>query len=241
MGRGLGLGFGRLHSRPPLADVPVMTSEAETIDLTVTIASGSVTIYWGDGTSDAYTGAATPSHTYTDGLDSHQIRFAGALNQITKLYCYSNSITALGAGFAQMTALTELKPYNNQITNVSPLSGLTGLTILDLYNNQITNVSPLSGLTGLTYLRLNNNQITTFGTTLTALLSLGILHLQNNGLSQALVDQCLDDIADTIGSRPVSATFKINGSNAAPSEDGCDDFDTIVAHGWDVYVTGNCE
>jgi len=49
--------------------------------------------------------------------------------------------------------------YWNQLSNITPLSGLTNLTHLCLEHNQISDISPLSGLTSLNGLYLYDNQI----------------------------------------------------------------------------------
>ncbi|NET61757.1 MAG: leucine-rich repeat domain-containing protein, partial [Symploca sp. SIO2E6] len=49
---------------------------------------------------------------------------------------------------------------NNEIADISPLSGLTNLTGLVINNNNITDISPLLRLTNLSFLELGNNQIT---------------------------------------------------------------------------------
>ena len=48
---------------------------------------------------------------------------------------------------------------SNEISNLSPLSGLTNLTVLNLWNNLISDVSALSNLTNLTELWLGGNLI----------------------------------------------------------------------------------
>ncbi|MCH7550036.1 MAG: TonB-dependent receptor, partial [Candidatus Krumholzibacteriota bacterium] len=58
-----------------------------------------------------------------------------------------------------MVALTKLELNDNQISDVSPLSSLKALRSLELSNNQISDVSPLSNLTALTTLTLKNNLI----------------------------------------------------------------------------------
>ncbi len=58
-----------------------------------------------------------------------------------------------------LSTRTELSLNNNQITDLTPLSGLTNLTALNLEENQIADLTPLSGLTNLTTLNLANNQI----------------------------------------------------------------------------------
>ena len=70
----------------------------------------------------------------------------------------SNDISNLSP-LSGLTNLTTLLLQANSITDVSPLSGLTNLTTLRLYANSITDVSPLSGLTRLELLNLSTNSI----------------------------------------------------------------------------------
>ena len=49
--------------------------------------------------------------------------------------------------------------YTNDVSDLSPLSGMTELRWLDVSNNLIWDISPLSGLTELGGLALNNNAI----------------------------------------------------------------------------------
>ncbi|HEY9609054.1 leucine-rich repeat domain-containing protein, partial [Allocoleopsis sp.] len=58
-----------------------------------------------------------------------------------------------------LTNLTHLDLNSNQISDITPLSGLTNLTHLDLNSNQISDITPLFGLTELHYLYLDNNPI----------------------------------------------------------------------------------
>ena len=80
--------------------------------------------------------------------------------------------------------LAELNLNNNQIIDISHLSGLTNLEDLNLGNNQIsdTGVSYLSGLTNLTDLHLGNNQISDI-TAIDSLTNLDFLHLATNQIS----------------------------------------------------------
>jgi small GTP-binding protein len=59
----------------------------------------------------------------------------------------------------ELTDLEELSLHNNQLTDVSGLSGLSALTTLYLNFNQLLDVSGLSGLSALTTLHLNFNQL----------------------------------------------------------------------------------
>ena len=70
----------------------------------------------------------------------------------------SNDISDLSP-LSGLTNLTTLWLDDNNLSDVSPLSGLTNLTTLGLYFNDITDVSPLSGLTNLTTLGLSDNSI----------------------------------------------------------------------------------
>ncbi|MXZ09696.1 MAG: hypothetical protein F4Y79_09650, partial [Gemmatimonadetes bacterium] len=70
----------------------------------------------------------------------------------------SNEISDLSP-LSGLTNLTGLSLHNNLISDVSALSGLNKLELLYLYDNYISDVSALSGLTKLTHLSLQNNLI----------------------------------------------------------------------------------
>ena len=65
------------------------------------------------------------------------------------------------AGLECATGLWTAELFDNQISDVSPLSDLTTLINLFLDGNQISDVSPLSGMTALVLLSLGQNQIRT--------------------------------------------------------------------------------
>jgi len=71
---------------------------------------------------------------------------------------------------------------SNEISNLSPLSGLTRLEYLDLGSNLISDMSVLSGLTSLTYLDLYDNFISDVSA-LSNLTNLTSLDLYNNIIS----------------------------------------------------------
>jgi hypothetical protein len=82
--------------------------------------------------------------------------------------------------------LTSLNLYNNQVSDITPLSGLTNLTYLDLYHNQyINDISPLSGLTNLMYLDIGANQIIDISW-LSGLTNLNELRLHHNQITDIL-------------------------------------------------------
>ena len=101
--------------------------------------------------------------------------------RVVILTAYEMGIGSL-AGLECATGLRNAWLDGNQISDVSPLSGLTALETLSLGQNQISDVSPLSDLTALGSLHLSDNQISSVSALagLTALESLG---LRNNQIS----------------------------------------------------------
>lgn len=83
---------------------------------------------------------------------------AADLSELTFLDARFLGITTL-EGIQHCTNLTELRLFGNEITDISPLSGLVKLTILHLDSNLISDIDALSNLTNLTMLMMNNNQI----------------------------------------------------------------------------------
>ena len=79
----------------------------------------------------------------------------------------------------KLSALTNLSLFNNQISDIKPLSNLTNLTNLSLSFNQISDIKPLSNLTNLTSLYLLSNQISDIKT-LSNLTNLTNLNLFSN-------------------------------------------------------------
>ena len=92
----------------------------------------------------------------------------------------SNEISNLSP-LSGLTSLEVLNLGSNDISDVSPLSDLTNLTTLFLDNNWLSDVSPLSGLTNLTTLSLNNNNISNVSP-LSGLTNLTTLSLDNNNI-----------------------------------------------------------
>ncbi|MBC1388604.1 LPXTG cell wall anchor domain-containing protein, partial [Listeria innocua] len=71
---------------------------------------------------------------------------------------------------------------NNQVSDLTPISGLTNLETLHLNNNQISDLGPLSALTNLRNLLMDNNQVSDL-TPLSGLTNLETLQLNNNQIS----------------------------------------------------------
>ncbi len=91
----------------------------------------------------------------------------------------SNDITDLSP-LSGLTRLTELHLHRNMIYDISPLSGLTELTVLDISANfYISDISPLSDMTRLRTLNLYTNEISDLSP-LASLTDLRWLRLSNN-------------------------------------------------------------
>ena len=96
-------------------------------------------------------------------------------------FANSNEISNLSP-LSGLARLEYLNLGSNLISDVSVLSGLTSLTYLDLYDNYISDVSALSGLTNLTSLDLYNNLISNVSV-LSSLTRLESLFLEQNSIS----------------------------------------------------------
>ncbi len=68
------------------------------------------------------------------------------------------AVTSL-EGLQYAKNLSELYLDSNNISNISPLSGMANLRLVDLSGNQISDLRPLSGLTKLTLLCIQCNQV----------------------------------------------------------------------------------
>ena len=91
----------------------------------------------------------------------------------------SNDITDLSP-LSGLVKVTELHLHRNMIYDISPLSGLTELKILDVSANfYISDISPLSGMTRLRTLNLYTNEISDLSP-LAGLTDLRWLRLSNN-------------------------------------------------------------
>ncbi len=82
-------------------------------------------------------------------------------------------------GFNYATNLTGLNLNDNEISDISPLSGLTKMYSLTLSNNHISDISPLAGLTNLKWVYLGGNQISDISP-LSGLPNLEWLYLNSN-------------------------------------------------------------
>ncbi len=88
-----------------------------------------------------------------------------------------------------LTGLVNLTYYlllhSNQVSDISSLAGLTNLTQLGFSSNQVSDISPVAGLTSLTELQFSNNQVTDISP-VAGLTSLNWLILSSNQVSDIL-------------------------------------------------------
>ncbi len=91
-------------------------------------------------------------------------------------------------GLEFATNLSSLKLRNNNITDISPLSGLTNLESLDFTANNITDISPLSSLTNLESLDFTANNITDISPLLGSKFWTWWLDLRENPLSVSSIN-----------------------------------------------------
>ncbi|CCH53979.1 putative serine/threonine-protein kinase pats1 [Fibrisoma limi BUZ 3] len=109
----------------------------------------------------------------------------GQLTQLTRLYLYDNQLTILPESIGQLTQLTRLSLHDNQLAVLpESISQLTQLTSLSLHDNQLA-VLPesISQLTQLTELDLSTNQLTVLPESIGQLNQLTRLDLHTNQLT----------------------------------------------------------
>jgi len=99
-------------------------------------------------------------------------------NGATELYLSNDQISDLSS-LTGLTNLERLYLSNNQISDLSPLTELTNLEWLDLSGNPITDLSPLKGLTNLKRLFFSNNPISDLSP-LAGLTNLEFLYFYDN-------------------------------------------------------------
>ena len=126
------------------------------------------------------------------------------------LYLWGNNISDVSP-VTGLTQLDNIALWGNNISDVTPLAELTQLRELSLGDN-ISDVSPLAELTQLTNLYLRNNNISDV-TPLAELTQLTNLHLGNNNISDVsplvgldLVGTQSDEVGLSLEGNPLSYT-----------------------------------
>jgi len=155
---------------------------SKSINLRALAGTDNITIDWGNGTQQTYSGKGTETNiiarvtygdteTYTVNIRSesgNDITYLSCLQKelktldvsnnpaLTTLDCYGNSLTGLDV--SKNTELTYLRCDQNQLTTLD-LSKNTALTTLYCYDNRLTSLD-VSNNTALTDLRCSNDSLT---------------------------------------------------------------------------------
>ncbi|MBW5448637.1 hypothetical protein GE107_21555 [Cohnella sp. CFH 77786] len=87
-----------------------------------------------------------------------------------------------GMDIFEGSSLKRLYLSNNNISDISSLSGITSLQVMDIGNNQITRIAAINGMTNLVWLNLGFNQITDISP-IAGLLNLKSLFIGNNQIN----------------------------------------------------------
>ncbi|MCA1031425.1 leucine-rich repeat domain-containing protein [Bacillus timonensis] len=107
------------------------------------------------------------------------------MKRLTFLFAAYYDIQSL-SGLEYAINLEDLIIFNNQVSDLSPISGLTNLRYIDMEENQISDISTLSQLTNLTGLWMSNNPISDL-TVLSHLNQLEVLSVNNTHIEDISV------------------------------------------------------
>jgi len=99
------------------------------------------------------------------------------VDTITELQVPDEGISDL-TGIENLANLSWLNIFNNNVSNLSPLSGMMSLLVLHMNMNDISDLTPIAGLTNLDQLTVGQNPITNL-TPLSGLTKLHVLRLND--------------------------------------------------------------
>ena len=177
-----------------------------------------ITVDWGDGNSNEYSGAGARSHDYA-GAGTWSIKITNYLN-LTTFNCGDNKLGCVAGEIGKMTNLTSLYLYSlaNVTTGAGEIGALTNLTDLNLRSlaNVTIGAGEIDSLVKLqTCILISSDNIaiqTAFPATIRTI-------RYENGLSQPNVDAVLAGLyADWATFTYATPTLDIAGDgNAAPS------------------------
>jgi hypothetical protein len=264
-----GLEFRRRLSRPATETGKVLLysdqSSPGNFELEIACPAGkSLTVYWGDGSSDAWVCDGTRNavtHTYTT-AGQYPIAVVGDVYDITQIQCTETEAYGDIAVFSGLTSLTYLSLYATSVSgDISAVSGLTSLTALSLGATSVSgDISAVSGLTSLTVLSLTSTSVSGDISAVSGLTSLTTLSLHTNtgrnltytsggslpawagadirissiGLDSSEVDAWLNDFDDDLTG--ADGALNIAGDNAARTSASDAAKTAINADGWALTV-----
>ena len=119
---------------------------------------------------------------------------AADMLKLTFLSAYNRGIDGL-TGLEYATNLMELYLHDNQISDISLISGLVNLTRLSVYQNQISDITAISELVNITKLYLSYNLISDISA-LSKLTNLAYLDLRSNPLNSDAFDVYIPQIVE---------------------------------------------
>lgn len=209
----------------------------------------SVTLHWGDGSSDevvgqdavlitetsSYSGAATYTFSVTGDVTeltwiqinsqafvSGDISKWSILTNLISIQIYDTAVSGDVSGWSALTLLTTLSGYRTNISgDISGWSTLTAMTGLQIFDTNVSgDVSGLNTLTSLTVIRIDGTDVT-WDTTATWVATSITIQFNDCAWTAQMVDNSLASFAAT----PVTGcTINIAGDNAARTSGSDSDF-----------------
>ena len=112
----------------------------------------------------------------------------GNLTNLSYLALWNNQLTSIPAAIGNLTSLSDLNLGNNQLSTLpAEIWNLTNLSSLNLYHNQLTSIpAAIANLTSLSSLNLRDNQLTSIPLEIWNLTNLDWLNLEGNQLTGSI-------------------------------------------------------
>ena len=112
----------------------------------------------------------------------------GNLTNLSYLALWNNQLTSIPAAIGNLTSLTSLNLGDNQLSTLpAEIWNLTNLSSLNLYHNQLTSIpAAIANLTSLSSLNLRDNQLTSIPLEIWNLTNLDWLNLEGNQLTGSI-------------------------------------------------------
>ena len=156
---------------------------------------GSITVTWGDGTTQVLTSGVATNKTFnasTSGIDTDSQATMTAIN------CGTSSPKLGGViDISDYLNLQEVRCNNNDITAISGYEDNSNLRVIQFFNNKVTGSIPsFSGLNNLVEFRCNSNQLTGPIPSLSSLSGLRVFLCSTNQLSGTIPS--LDNLPDLV-------------------------------------------
>ena len=209
------------------------------ISITTKIDIGeSMTISWGDGTTDVVNGtgaSVTTTHSYV--ADQHNITADPSSNTALLTFAiYSNQLTGSAPDISSNTALANLYLNSNQFTGSLPsISSNIALLSLYAYSNQFTGLIPdISSNIKIQNFDVHDNQLTDVAAGFAVPTERSFdFNASNNALTETAVNAILVAF-DTANPTAIGTINLSGGTNAAPTGAGATAAASLIAKGWTV-------